>query len=54
LFAYFRVAIADPEKAVQAVAKHTGANPSHVRHVTALSFEDVAALGLKVGEVNPA
>ena len=51
LFAYFHVAIADPLKAVQAVARHTGVNQRHVRHVMGLSSEDVVAFGLKVGEV---
>ena len=53
LFSYFNVAIADPKKAVQAVAKQTGANERHVRHVMALSPEDVKAFGLKVGELKP-
>ena len=43
-FAYFHVAIADPKKAVQAVAKQTGTNQRHVRHVMALSPELIRAV----------
>ena len=53
-FAYFHVAIADPKEAVQAVAKQTGTNHRHVRHVMALSPQDVIAFGLNLGEVKPA
>ena len=50
-FDYFHVAIADPKEAVELVAKHGGINQRHVRHVMALSSEDIKAFDLKVGEM---
>jgi 3-deoxy-D-manno-octulosonate 8-phosphate phosphatase KdsC-like HAD superfamily phosphatase len=55
-FRYFNVAIADPNKAVEATAKylakaHTEGGLSAVRE---LSSAEVAALSLKAGEVKPA
>ena len=56
---YFNVAIADPEKAVEAVKKHsaTGKDDPHnvdMRAVRVLSAAEIAVLKLKAGEVKPA
>src|SRR5262245_48985131 len=56
---YFNVAIADPEKAVEAVKKHSAKDkddPHNVdmRTVRALSSAEIAVLKLKAGEVKPA
>ena len=58
-FRYFDAAIADPEKAVEAVQKHLAKakvdpNDGQPRAVRALSPVEVAALQLKAGEVKPA
>src|SRR6185295_4300018 len=58
-FEYFNVAIANPDKAVEATTKYlakgkVGAEEVAASTVRKLSSAEVAALGLKVGEVKPA
>ena len=56
-FQYFNVAVADSDKAVEATTKHltkANAGAGEVRAVRALSSAEIAALGLKSGEVKPA
>jgi hypothetical protein len=56
-FKYFNVAIADPNKAIQATLKHLAkaeAEDGETRVVRELSSREVDALSLTVGEVKPA
>jgi hypothetical protein len=58
-FSYFDTAIADPEKAVDAVKKHLAKadddpNDVGVRTVRALSSAEIAVLDIRAGEVKPA
>ena len=57
-FAYFNVAIAAPDKAMEATTKHLaeGAEPKSgaVSVVRKLSSREIAALSLEAGEVKPA
>jgi hypothetical protein len=53
-FKYFNVALAAPDKAVEATAKHLDRTIDDTRAVRKLSAGEVAALKLKVGEVRPA
>jgi hypothetical protein len=58
-FQYYNVAIANPDKAVEAAAKYFAKGKADAGDVAAstareLSSAEVAALGLKAGEVKPA
>ena len=56
-FQYFNVAIAAPDKAVEATMKHlskAAAKDGEVSVVRGLSSEEIAALSLTAGEVKPA
>jgi hypothetical protein len=58
-FKYFNVAIASPDKAVEATTKYLAKGKVDAEHVAAstareLSSAEVAALRLKAGEVKPA
>jgi hypothetical protein len=54
-FRYFNVALAAPEKAIEATRKHVAeANDEEVSAVRRLSLGEIAALGLASGEVRPA
>lgn len=57
-FEYFNVAIADPDKAMEATTKHLakGAKPKAgtMSVVRKLSSREIAALSLQAGEVKPA
>ena len=58
-FRYFDTAIADPDKAVEAVRKHLAKaddDPSEmgVSTVRTLSSAEIAVLDIKAGEVKPA
>ena len=58
-FEYFNVAIASPDKAVEATTKYLAKGKVDAEHVDAstvreLSSAEVAALRLKAGEVKPA
>ena len=53
-FRYFNTAIAAPGKAVDATKNLAETENWEARVVRALSSEEVAALGLKPGEVEPA
>jgi hypothetical protein len=56
-FKYFNVAMADPEKATEATAKYLAkadATDGETRAVRKLSSAEIATLGLKAGEVQPA
>jgi hypothetical protein len=54
-FKYFNVAVASAEAAIAATTKHL-ADPEHpeTSAVRALSFAEIAALGLSAGDVKPA
>ena len=58
-FEYFNVAIASPDKAVEATTKYLAkgkvdADDVDASTVRKLSSAEIAALGLKAGEVKPA
>jgi len=53
-FKYYNTAIAAPEKAVDATKNLAETENWEARVVRALSSEEIAALGLKLGEVKPA
>lgn len=56
-FQYFNVAIAAPDKAVEATMKHlakTATKDGEVSVVRGLSSGEIATLSLKAGEVKPA
>ena len=57
-FEYFNVAIAAPDKAMEATTKHLAegveAKAGAVSVVRKLSSREIAALSLKAGEVKPA
>jgi hypothetical protein len=54
LFRYFNTAIALAGKAVEVAKQFAGAENREARAIRALSSGEVAALGLKDGEVKPA
>jgi hypothetical protein len=55
-FEYFNVAIAAPDKAIEAASKHLAksAKVGEMSVVRKLSTGEIAALSLKAGEVRPA
>ena len=57
-FQYFNVAIAVPDKAIEATAKHLANSPeaeiSEISVVRKLSSAEIAVLSLEAGEVKPA
>jgi hypothetical protein len=56
-FQYFNVAIAAPDKAMEATTKHLAkgeAKDGEISAVRGLSSREIAALGLQAGEVRPA
>jgi hypothetical protein len=57
-FQYFNVAIAAPDKAIEATAKHLANSPEaetwEISVVRKLSPAEIAALSLEAGEVKPA
>ena len=54
-FKYFNVAIAEAEKAIEATLKVVGTDPpQETSAVRRLAAGEIAALGLKAGEVKPA
>ena len=57
-FKYFNVAIASPDKAMEATTKYStksvDAKAGEMSVVRKLSAEEIAALSLKAGEVKPA
>ena len=54
-FKYFNVALAAPEKAIEATRKHLSQlDDEEVSTVRRLSLGEIAALGLASGEVKPA